>query len=179
MPMPTTTITRLRSRSKTARTLQVCVPAAVWPAVLRAICATARFRAATIPEPWPTVHARTWPVSSVSVEHVSIDNCTAVCNVAGMSAGSEYFSGGGIVGILYDGSSCTNSSFYGSIVSSTTKPEETAGGIAGSSAAGTSISGCKLGGAVRGTDITDSNYSSYVAGDSNAQVSSCSYWDGK
>lgn len=113
------------------------------------------------------------------VEHVSIDNCTAVCNVAGTSAGSEVFSGGGIVGILYDGSSCTNSSFYGSIVSTTTTAGETAGGIAGSSAAGTSISGCKFGGAVRGTDITDSNYSSYVAGDSNAQVSSCSYWDGK
>lgn len=113
------------------------------------------------------------------VEYTSIDNCTAVCNVAGTSAGSEVFSGGGIVGILYDGSSCTNSSFYGSIVSTTTTAGETAGGIAGSSAAGTSISGCKFGGAVRGTDITDSNYSSYVAGDSNAQVSSCSYWDGK
>lgn len=114
-----------------------------------------------------------------AVEYTSIDNCTAVCNVGGQSAGSEVFSGGGIVGILYDGSSCTNSSFYGSIVSTTTTAGETAGGIAGSSAAGTSISGCKFGGAVRGTSITDSNYSSYVAGDSNAQVSSCSYWDGK
>ena len=114
-------------------------------------------------------------------DKTAITNCTATCKVSGTSAGSEIFSGGGVAGILWTGSSCKESSFFGDVISQTEKPKsgETAGSIAGSTASGTTISGCKAGGNVRGNAVTGSNYSSFIAGDSNATISSCTYWDGK
>lgn len=114
-------------------------------------------------------------------DKTSITNCTATCKVSGTSAGSEIFSGGGVAGILWTGSSCKESSFFGDVISQTEKPKsgETAGSIAGSTASGTTINGCKAGGTVRGNAVTGSNYSSFIAGDSNATISSCTYWDGK
>ena len=113
------------------------------------------------------------------VDNTALTGCTAVCKVGGSSAGSEIFSGGGVVGILWKGSSCKDCSFFGDITSLTTKTGETAGSVAGSTAAGSSVSGCKFGGSVLGSAVTASNYSSFVAGDANASVSSCSYWNGK
>lgn len=114
-------------------------------------------------------------------DKTAITNCTATCKVSGTSAGSEIFSGGGVAGILWTGSSCKESSFFGDVISQTEKPKsgETAGSIAGSTASGTTINGCKAGGTVRGNAVTGSNYSSFIAGDSNATISSCTYWDGK
>lgn len=112
-------------------------------------------------------------------DNSSIDDCHALCNVGGSTAGSEVFSGGGIAGILWTGSSCAGSSWFGEITSLTSDSRETAGGIAGSSASGTSVSGCKFGGTVRGSAVTAANFSSFVAGDGNASVSSCQYWNGK
>ena len=92
----------------------------------------------------------------------------------------EIYSGGGIVGILWTGSRCENCAYFGDITSLTpTKPGETYGSVAGSTAAGTKITGCKFGGSVLGSTISESNCSSFVAGDGNAAVSSCVYWNGK
>ena len=112
-------------------------------------------------------------------DNTSISGCTATCKVGGSSAGSEIFSGGGIVGILWTGSSCKSSSFFGDITSLTTSAGETAGSIAGSTSAGTMISGCKFGGSILGSGVTESNYQSFIAGDANAETSSCIYWNGK
>lgn len=112
-------------------------------------------------------------------DDTSIENCTAVCNVGGGSGGSEVFSGGGIAGVLYGTSSCSDCAWFGKITSLTTTAGETAGGIAGSSASGIRISGCRLGGSVLGTEISESNYASYISGDAKASVTSCSYWNGK
>ena len=83
------------------------------------------------------------------------------------------------MGILWTGSSCDKCAYFGDITSLTTKAGETSGSVAGSSAAGTKITGCKFGGSVLGSTVTESNYSSFVAGDGNAAVSSCVYWNGK
>lgn len=113
-------------------------------------------------------------------DNSSVSGCTAICKIGGSSAGSEIYSGGGIVGILWTGSSCENCAYFGDITSLTpTKPGETYGSVAGSTAAGSKITGCKFGGTVLGSTVTESNYSSFVAGDSNASISSCAYWNGK
>ena len=112
-------------------------------------------------------------------DNTAISGCTASCKVGGSSAGSEIFSGGGIVGILWAGSSCKSSAYFGDITSLTTTAGETAGSIAGSTSSGTVISGCKFGGSVSGSTVTESNYSSFTSGDSNADISSCTYWNGK
>ena len=113
-------------------------------------------------------------------DNSSVSGCTAICKIGGSSAGSEIYSGGGIVGILWTGSSCENCAYFGDITSLTpTKPGETYGSVAGSTAAGTKITGCKFGGSVLGSTVTESNCSSFVAGDGNAAVSSCVYWNGK
>ena len=67
---------------------------------------------------------------------------------------------------------CLTATACGSTVSSTVS-------TAGSTAAGSKITGCKFGGTVLGSTVTESNYSSFVAGDSNASISSCAYWNGK
>lgn len=113
------------------------------------------------------------------VEGSTLNNCRAVCNVGGQSAGSEVFSGGGVVGILYAGSKCGNCAYFGNIVSATTTAGETAGGIAGDASADASVSDCKFGGSVRGTAISASNFSSFIVGTNLAAVAGCSYWDGK
>ena len=113
-------------------------------------------------------------------DNTSVAGCTAICKVGGSSAGSEIYSGGGVVGILWTGSSCENCAYFGDITSLTpTKPGETYGSVAGSTASGSKITGCRFGGTVLGSTVTESNYSSFVAGDSNASISSCSYWNGK
>lgn len=78
-------------------------------------------------------------------DNSSVSGCTAICKIGGSSAGSEIYSGGGIVGILWTGSRCENCAYFGDITSLTpTKPGETYGSVAGSTAAGTKITGCSL-----------------------------------
>ena len=115
------------------------------------------------------------------VENTTIDNCTATCNMSGQSAGSEVYSGGGIVGILYTGSSVTGCGYNGNITtnSGTLGTDEKAGLIAGSTITGTTISGCKAGGTLAGTVATEENIVTLIAGDANATISDCVYWDGK
>ena len=113
------------------------------------------------------------------VEQTAISGCTARCNVGGQSAGSEIYSGGGIVGTLHTGSSVASCAYYGEIVSNTASAGETAGLIAGAPAAGTTIGDCKAGGKVRGTAIGADNASNYVAGNANAAVTGFTYWNGQ
>ena len=109
----------------------------------------------------------------------AIKDCNAVCAVGGSSAGSEVFSGGGIVGILYTGSSVEGCGYYGTLASTTTTAGEQGGLIAGVTAAGTSISGCKAGGTLSGTTATADNVATLIAGDGNATVADCTLWNGK
>ena len=101
--------------------------------------------------------------------------------MSGQSAGSEVYSGGGIVGILYTGSSVTGCGYNGNITtnSGTLGTDEKAGLIAGSTITGTTISGCKAGGTLAGTVATEENIVTLIAGDANATISDCVYWDGK
>lgn len=111
----------------------------------------------------------------------TIKDCNAKCAVGGTSAGSEVFSGGGIVGILYTGSSVEGCGYYGKLASTTATPAagEQGGLIAGVTVAGTSISGCKAGGTLSGTAATTDNVATLIAGDGNATVADCTLWDGK
>lgn len=109
----------------------------------------------------------------------AINDCNAVCAVGGSSAGSEVFSGGGIVGVLSTGSSVAGCGYYGTLASTTTTAGEQSGLIAGVTATGTSISGCKAGGTLSGTAATADNVATLIAGDGNATVADCTLWDGK
>lgn len=109
----------------------------------------------------------------------TIKDCNAKCAVGGASKGSEVFSGGGIVGILYTGSSVEGCGYYGKLASTSTTAGEQSGLIAGVTVAGTSISGCKAGGTLSGTAATADNVATLIAGDGNATVADCTLWDGK
>lgn len=113
------------------------------------------------------------------VENTTIDNCTATCDMSGQSAGSEVYSGGGIVGILYTASAVNNCAYNGTITKNSSKAGETAGLIAGVTIAGATISDCKAGGTLLGNAITAENVEGKFAGDTNATISNCVYWDGK
>ncbi len=123
-------------------------------------------------------HSYVGGIAGIAVSS-AISDSDAICAVGGSSAGSEVFSGGGIVGILYTGSSVTGCGYYGTLTSTTTTDGEQGGLIAGSTVAGTTISGCKAGGTLLGTAITADNVEGSIAGDSNATISDCTYWDGK
>lgn len=123
-------------------------------------------------------HAYVGGIVSI-VENTTIDNCTATCNMSGQSAGSEVYSGGGIVGILYTASSVKNCAYNGTITKNSSKTGETAGLIAGSTIAGTTISDCKAGGTLLGTAATEENIATLIAGDTNITPTGCTYWNGK
>lgn len=121
-------------------------------------------------------HAYIGGIVGVSVQ-TAINNCIATCPVSGGSKGGQVYSGGGIVGVLYTGSSVTGCGYYGEVKKS--GANETAGLIAGSTIADATISGCKAGGTLAGTVATEENIATLIAGDANATISDCVYWDGK
>ncbi len=132
-------------------------------------------------------HAYVGGIVGIAVE-TEISDCNAVCAVAGTSPGSTIFNGGGIVGMLYTGSSVAGCGYFGTITriekdeggnAITVQKGEGSGLITGSTVAGTTISGCKAGGTLLGTAITADNVEGSIAGDSNATISGCTYWNGK
>ena len=113
-------------------------------------------------------------------EQTAINNSVSTCPMSGNSPGSQVYSGGGIVGILYTASSVTGCSFYGEVkIPGSADKDEKAGLIAGVTIAGATISGCKAGGTLAGTVATEENIVTLIAGDTNATISDCVYWDGK
>ncbi len=117
------------------------------------------------------------------VENTAVSGSTALCNIGGMSAGSETYNGGGVVGILGTGSSVEGCSYFGEIICNSTKTNnagevQAAGLIVANPYADTTVSGCKAGGKVTGTAITADNVANYIVGNTNITPTNCTYWNG-
>ena len=126
------------------------------------------------------------------VENTAVSGCTALCNIGGMSAGSETYNGGGVVGILGTGSSVADCAYFGDIVCNSDKTNnageaQAAGLIVANPYEGTTVSGCKAGGKIpvpvlstgTSTVVTADNVANFIVGNANVTPTGCTYWDGK
>lgn len=119
----------------------------------------------------------------------NITDCWANCSInSGAGGSAEAAFSGGIVGwvLTNDPVNITDCKYFGTLkcTPSGTKPVYP-GGIVSAATAKTTISNCKFGGSVQGTDISSNNVttSSYVVGNYGTNpgctINGISYWDGK
>lgn len=109
----------------------------------------------------------------------TITDCIAKCNVFCSNPASAVQTPGGILSVAMDGVvKVTGCSYYGILNVNQTAQPYNAGCIVGTAEADTVISGCKFGGKVLGSDVTENNLSQYATGNSLGATSELSYWNG-
>ena len=140
-------------------------------------------RAATVRDCWSTGtmgHGERSYIGGVAgiVESSTLSNCWMKGYLAGQSAGSEIFSGGGVVGILMTDSVLDGCRWNGTILSNTTTAGEAIGGIAGVTSAGCQVKNCAYGGTVAGTAVNESNVADKAIGDSGITPENLTFWNG-
>lgn len=109
----------------------------------------------------------------------TITDCIAKCNVFCSNPASAVQTPGGILSVAMDGGvKVTGCSYYGILNVNQTAQPYNAGCIVGTAEADTVISGCKFGGKVLGSDVTENNLSQYATGNSLGATSELSYWNG-
>lgn len=131
--------------------------------------------------------------------NVNISSCTAVCPLTGVSAGSEVFTAGGILGTAQGEGSISSCSYFGDISCDATLKKGEAFGMAIGNTIGVNdlddpaytVTSCKFGGKLSGlptendsVETDTDNFSDYIFGTSSltkggVTVTGCNYWNGK
>lgn len=112
----------------------------------------------------------------------TVSDCQAVTSIYASSPGSEPVQIGGILSVDLGSTTITDCSYFGIqtiLAISNTSGTGNYGGIVGLGSDGTVVKGCKFGGTLYGTTITENNFDLFVIGNRTGKVENISYWDGK
>ena len=114
-----------------------------------------------------------------TLNHSTVDNCTAKCDVFCSNPASEPQSPGGILGIAIGGGvTIKGCAYYGNLTVNKGDQALYCGGMVAVAEADTKVESCKFGGKVNGITASDNNVASLAVGNGLGTISDITLWNG-